>query len=295
MLPPIYGWVLNLDADLELANPSYNPSEQLTQKLDAWGSHTAKLVGRRGRRLPLPPGSREENLLGRAFCPTPRALAFMRAAGVRPEQHPRVEILRRVNHRAFSCALERGLPTQCLVRDEASLYELLKDTRHPWLLKRPLAFAGRGQWRVMGEVEATGRAWITASLRRDVLLVEPLVTPTAEFSLHGFVWPDGHYEVGRVCVQKVSDRGAFQGAVLARGDDLRPLERDAMEEALHLVAKALREAGYFGPFGIDAYRYRTREPSGREGFCALSEINARYTMAFATGFPIHPSDLHLSP
>ena len=56
------------------------------------------------------------------------------------------------------------------------------------------------------------------------------------------------------------------------------------------VGNALGRAGYFGPFGIDAYRY---ELNGRMGFCALSEINARYTMGFVTGFPRHPSDLLL--
>jgi hypothetical protein len=48
------------------------------------------------------------------------------------------------------------------------------------------------------------------------------------------------------------------------------------------VSESLHAAGYFGPFGIDAYRYR----SGREhGFCSLSEINARFSMGFVVGFP----------
>ena len=56
------------------------------------------------------------------------------------------------------------------------------------------------------------------------------------------------------------------------------------------VARALASAGYFGPFGIDAHRY---ELEGKSGFCALSEINARYTMGFVTGFPRPPCELSL--
>ena len=46
------------------------------------------------------------------------------------------------------------------------------------------------------------------------------------------------------------------------------------------VAKALFRAGYFGPFGIDGYRY---DWAGASGFCALSEINARFTMDWMEG------------
>jgi hypothetical protein len=56
------------------------------------------------------------------------------------------------------------------------------------------------------------------------------------------------------------------------------------------TARALFQAGYFGPFGIDGYRYLV---DGKAGFCALSEINARYTLGFVTGFPQHPSQLSL--
>ena len=52
-------------------------------------------------------------------------------------------------------------------------------------------------------------------------------------------------------------------------------------EASH-VAAALASAGYFGPFGIDAYTYR-----GGGGSLELqlrSEINARYLDGFAIGY-----------
>jgi hypothetical protein len=53
----------------------------------------------------------------------------------------------------------------------------------------------------------------------------------------------------------------------------------------------LVRAGYFGPFGIDGYRYTLGSTTG---FCPLGEINARYTLGFSTGFPEHPSQLSLT-
>ena len=122
------------------------------------------------------------------------------------------------------------------------------------------------------------------------MLVEPLVTPTLELSLHGFIWRDARFELGRACVQQVSERGVFRGVRLAGPSELSTAELRALCERAERVARLLGAAGYFGPFGIDAYRY---ELAGQAGFCALSEINARYTMGFAVGFPRHPSQLLL--
>jgi len=127
-------------------------------------------------------------------------------------------------------------------------------------------------------------------LRRDGVLVEPLVRPVLELSLHGFIWLGGECELGRLCVQQVSERGVFRGLRLAEASELRPGEAESVTVQGQRVGRLLHGAGYFGPFGIDAYRYEL----GREiGFCALSEINARYTMGFVTGFPRHPSHLQL--
>jgi hypothetical protein len=127
-------------------------------------------------------------------------------------------------------------------------------------------------------------------LASDGLIVEPLVSPTLELSLHGFIWPRGPLELGRICVQEVSERGVFRGIRLAEGGELSTIEAKTLFEHAERIGQLLRGAGYFGPFGIDAYRYQV---DGRSGFCAVSEINARYSMGFVTGFPRHPSELLL--
>jgi hypothetical protein len=283
-----YGWVLNLDAELELAQASYNPSARVLSQLEEYGTASRALLGaedvlvRKGM-------SNAEALIGRAWCPTPRAIAALLAAGVRPEPFPSVEVLRRVNHRRFAFELGGGLPTQQYVEDRAAL-EAILSRGGDWLLKRPLAFAGRGQLRVFRALSADEWAWIDASLATDGLIVEPLVRPLLELSQHGFIWPSGEHEIGRQCVQEVSERGAFRAVRRAAPEELTRSEGDALRDTTERVALALIRAGYFGPFGIDAHRY---ELAGKSGFCALGEINARYTMGFVTGFPRPACELSL--
>lgn len=287
-----FAWVLNLDAEFELEKPSFNATDRLLEQLRTFGAASRALLGpddvliRDG--VPDPSA-----FIGRAWCPTPRALAAMRAARITPEPHPSAAVLRRVNHRRFAVELGGGLPRQRYVPTRSELDALLARADRPLLLKRPLAFAGRGQMRFYGSLDAKQSAWIDASLRSNDggLVIEPLVEPSAEFSLHGFIWQDGRFELGRICRQEISERGVFRAIRLATSDELSPLERNALEQRAALVAAALANSDYFGPFGIDAYRYQL---DGAIDFCSLSEINARYSMGFVTGFPRHPSDLHVA-
>src|SRR4051812_48908634 len=104
-------WILNLDADDELGNPSASTSVA-----------TRKRIADLSRRIPnlVPEGDRilgdedaagaAAGLLGRAWCPTPRALARLTVAGALVPESPAFEVLRRVNHRAFSANLGATLP-----------------------------------------------------------------------------------------------------------------------------------------------------------------------------------------
>jgi len=286
-----FAWVLNLDAEVELSrlNFAYVPRTKLLQQLATYGQGSRALLGPED--LLLEPGVLPGNgFVGRAWCPTPVALSRLAAAGVKAEPSPEATVLRRVNHRLFAHQAGGGLAGQRYFTERAPLEDLLRRAERPWLLKRPLAFAGRGQQRFYGPISDKQWSWLDVSLAQDGLIVEPLVTPTLEVSLHGFLWQTGRCELGRVCVQQVSDRGVFRGVRLALADELHGAESASLFERAESVAELLHDAGYFGPFGIDAYRYRLAD---RHAFCALSEINARYTMGFAIGFPRPPAELCL--
>ncbi|HVJ21265.1 MAG TPA: hypothetical protein VM686_37895 [Polyangiaceae bacterium] len=283
-----FGWVFNLDAELELALPSYNPKLSVLSQLAQYGGGSRALLGPED--IELGPETRATaSLIGRAWCPTRRALAAFAAAGIEPEPHPSLAVLRRVNHRRFAHELGGGLPEQHYV-DERGAVEALLARPGQWMLKRPLTLAGRGQLRAFRELSVKEWTWVDASLAHDGLIVEPLVLPTLELSQHGFVWPSGAYELGRACVQEVTPRGVFRGIRLA-ASELSADEARALRDTSERVALALTNAGYFGPFGVDAYRY---ERDGESGFCALGEINARYTMGFAVGFPRPAHELSLA-
>jgi hypothetical protein len=287
-----HAWVLNLDAELELARLGldYVPRLKLLRQLDQFGSGSRALLGPHD--LLVQPGiATSSGFIGRAWCPTPLALARLTAAGASPEPYPDAQVLRRVNHRLFSCEVGGGLPEQQYFSERQPLEALLRRGDKRWLLKRPLSFAGRGQMRFYGVISDKQWSWLDVSLAQDGLIVEPLVTPTLELSVHGFIWRDGRYELGRPCVQQVTERGVFRGVRLAEPGELAPYELRALLDSAEAVAKSLVAARYFGPFGSDAYRY---ERDGQIDFCALSEINARYTMGFVVGFPTHPNELRLT-
>ncbi|MEJ7732653.1 MAG: hypothetical protein WKG00_26050 [Polyangiaceae bacterium] len=201
-------------------------------------------------------------------------------------------MLRAVNDRAFHASLGLGLPGAAFVRtlDEALAVLAARCSTGRWLAKRAFGFAGRGR-RVFaaGTVDAAGRAWLVraTSAAGGGLEIEPLCDRTADFAMHGFLGTGGALTVGEPTSQVIDKAGAWQATRRARADELEPAERDARRHEAHLAAEALQVAGYFGPFGIDAFRWRS--PGGDLHFHARCDVNARYTMGWAVGMgPARP-------
>ena len=106
-----YGWVLNLDAELELSRgrPGYVPQRRLVTQLAEHGKCSRALLGPDD--LLIEPGADVRpaaGVIGRAWCPTPLALASLRRHGIEPEPHPDATVLRDVNHRLFAHQLRGG-------------------------------------------------------------------------------------------------------------------------------------------------------------------------------------------
>ncbi len=273
-------WVLNLDADFELAlGRSYAPTKSVE---DAMRRHAGRLVGTLTREDDLvvddatKPGA-ARGLVGRAFCPTPRAIAMLVRAGASPEPHPSIDVLRHVNSRAFCQALGTTMPHASFETDLASAEAKLGGDPvlgRGWRVKRSFGFAGRGQRVVRpGEDHAFLRSWIDEGGAQ----IEPNVDVTAELGLHAMLATDGSLLVGRVVRQTCDSAGAWLESVAVASH-----ARDAeLRTEVHAVGRALHAAGYFGPFGVDAFEYRDREGTPR--FQPRSEINARYSMGFALG------------
>jgi len=234
------------------------------------------------RSIPLPPGHRvlgrgevdtATGLEGRCWCPTPQALERLTRSGASVPAAPPSSVLHRVNERGFAHEL-RALPEALRCQD---IDAIRAATERPgrWLLFRALTFAGRGQRRVdRGQWSATDESWSRVSLRMGAVYVLPRVEVELEVSLHGRI-EGKELRVGRPTLSSVDANGQWISARVSQ-DELSPQEQTSLQDAFNDAARALRTAGYFGPFGIDAFRHTG-------GFHPLSEINARYSMGWPVG------------
>ncbi|MBK8177492.1 MAG: hypothetical protein IPK67_01010 [Planctomycetes bacterium] len=293
-------WVLNLDAEHELgARGAYAPTR-----------HLADLSAREGRRLLgelVLPGdvvvteellaqggaeaSRARELPGYAWSPTPRALTLLRRAGARPVQGPELSVLRAVNARDFAARVREphagGSFEKHVALDlDTALSLLARPARGGWLARRTFGAAGRGRRRLAaGRPSESELAWLAASLRIGPLVIEPWVTVTVEYTRSAWVGPRGEVSISPPCFQATTAHGAWTRTELAERGGVGREDDRRLEEMVEAAGRALFTAGYFGPFGIDAYRHRRPDGAG-EGVASvlnpMSEINARFTMDWAT-------------
>lgn len=268
-------WVLNLDAEEELAaRGGYAASRAMRQILAAEAPRARAHLLSSGEAVLGEVAA--TGLRGRAWCPTPSALARLRAAGAVPDPAPPLEVLRRVNGRSFLHALGGDLPGSRVVAepDDALVALRGRGGELGWHVQREHGAAGRGarSVRAGGPTEEDER-WITASLRRGPLLVRPRVEVLAEHVVHGFIGPDGGFRLGVPCTQECDEHGQWR--------ETRP-SPDALDiEPAREVAVALASEGFTGPFGLDALRYRDR--SGRARLAPCTDLNARFTMGWRVG------------
>jgi len=267
-------WVLNLDAEDELAHRgAHTPSLASVARVEKAIGALKGLV-REGEVIVWPGGRVDaRGLEGRAWCPTRWALEQLSKAGARVPAAPSMEVLRAVNHRAFNARLGQGLPGAEFVTTWSAVEAALA-RGGAWLAKRAFGYAGRGRKKLEGRLTDEERAWVEASLAEGLQL-EPLVVRSLDAALHGEISAEGAVRLGVPTVQVVDAFGAWQASVRASGElteeEVRALRREAQR-----AAEALLGAGYFGPFGIDAFRW-----SG--GFQPRSEINARFSMGWSVG------------
>jgi len=282
-------WVFNLDAELELATAGpYQTPKHVARALEPALVHARRLMSPGDEELGATPPSPGAPRIGRAWCPTPSALKRLARAGVEHEPCPGVEILRHVNHRRFAFALGGGAPGSRYLETSDDLAATLREPDVPlWLCKRPFGFAGRGQRRIGRDLSADDRRWLDDSLRQGGVLAEPWLELARELCLHGRIDRAGHVALGRICTQRTDRARCWIATELLPEAELDPSQAWNLRERAHSVAAALFAAGYFGPFNIDAYLWRT--PAGEVRLNPLGELNARYSMGFAIGMGPEPA------
>jgi hypothetical protein len=288
-------WLLNFDADDELARPDgYTVRRAVLARFESLAERASGLV---------PPGDRvideraspartaATGYVGRAFCPTPRAFRTWASFGAAAPTAPSLDVLRRVNHRRFCAELGQELPDARYVASSDELAQTLAARGAPWLLKRAFGFAGRGRLVVTPERLRESAGWIEPSLASggEGLQVEPWVERTRDFALHGFLSASRKLTLGAPTSQEVDARGAWIASRPVHTGELSGAEESRLFAEAERTAAALGEAGYFGPFGIDAYTWV--DERGAPRFNARSDVNARYSMGWGTGMGDRRPDL----
>jgi hypothetical protein len=148
-----------------------------------------------------------------------------------------------------------------------------------YVIKRAFSFAGREQRRVHdGNLDASTRGFCVRSFdNNEGVQVEPWVERLIDCAKHGYLTHDGTLLVGKARTQQVDAMGRFQR--MLEGESTLHLDEEAqLETEVRRTATALHDAGYFGPLGIDAFRYRL--PTGEVAFNPRCEINGRFTMGY---------------
>ncbi len=298
MNPRARCWVLNLDAEHELETVgAYTPSAHMRSVVAA---QQRKLLG-----TLLGPddillteanldGYTESGALrglsGLAWCPTPRALSMLDAVGAIPESAPSVDILRRVNARPFASEVRAPLVEASFEKHLATdldmaLERLAQPAPLGWLVRRTFGAAGRGRRRLaIGQPSASDRTWLVASLRLGPLTIEPWVEIEREYTRSGWVESDGAVLIAPPCFQKTNREGAWEHTDTADPDLVPSADDQLLQQAVEQAGRALARAGYFGAFGIDAFRHRVPGESHRPLVLnPMSEINARFTMDWFQG------------
>jgi len=272
-------WVLNLDADLELgARGPYTPTRSVQLAMRAQQEKFKAALLHAGEDVVdemTTPGA-AKGRRGYAFCPTPRAIAMLARAGASPEPHPNAEVLRTVNGRAFCASLGTTLPGSEFLTDFTSAVAKLRTGTGAWRVKRAFGMAGRGQHVIpTGPLSPGDEDFVRSSLARGGVVIEPQCSVTMEVTIHGMLAPSGQVSIGNLVEQRCDARGAWISSAPLQGSFVFA---STLEAEARSVARHLHEAGYFGPFGVDAFVYDG-------GFQRRSEINARFSMGFPVGLP----------
>lgn len=191
---------------------------------------------------------------------------------------PSPSVVAAVHHRSFhlQVAEEIGcaLPGARMVKSLNELDRL--PLPRSWVVKAPLSASGRDRY-----IERNGPELSDPKARRTVerlferhgpLLFEPWLDRVADYGVSAILTGADLRIVG-IHGQQVDRKGQFAGIDLQ--PDLTEGDRDRLLETVEAVGAALRWAGYVGPFGIDAWSYKTAD--GAVLLNPLGEINARMT------------------
>lgn len=292
-------WVLNLDAETELATIGSHTRSKHLQRIVAGQSGpllgslvpAGDLVVTPQNAADLARSGAARGLVGICWSPTKSARKLLESVGAKVPAAPGQDVLAQVNARPFATAVREGLGELALVKHtvhdlEHALSILSSPAESGWLVRRSFGAAGRGRRRLApGRPDGGELAFLMAALREGPLTIEPFVRILREFTRSGWVTARGEVLIAAPAFQETTRDGAWIRTEAAARHEVAGAHDLALQGALEVAGRALAAQGYFGPFGIDAFLHGSPRA---QRLNPLSEINARYTMDWSPAFPGRP-------
>jgi hypothetical protein len=217
--------------------------------------------------------------------------------GMPREQIPGLDAVKRVNSREFSAEFDsliceqserfpfgaRAFGRLCQNREEceSAVSTFKKCGYERWIAKPQFSHAGRNRLLANGwDLNAAQSGWLTKQLRDPCgVYMEPWVESLNQAGLQFQIRNPAAGGPDIRCIgvtQLLTDPvGRYLGSIFALNAELEEAWKPAVEHG-YRVCEAAAAAGYFGPIGIDCFRFRTTD-----GFIATrvcNDINARHTM-----------------
>jgi hypothetical protein len=149
-----------------------------------------------------------------------------------------------------------------------------------WICKAPLSAAGRdralGQGATLPAGSELERALARLLTRFGALTFEPWLDRVCDLGVCAVVRAD-RIEQRPPHTLRTTARGGFIG-ISQEPPPLTTAQRDHLAATVDAAGLALREAGYLGPFNIDAFLHR--DAAGAVALRPLCEINARLSFGW---------------
>jgi len=191
-----------------------------------------------------------------------------------PYSYPAWETVRMINSKIFSFSHSPKLPNAALLHSEKEALFWIEKTPGPKVLKTPFGTAGRGHFHI------PGKGLLSSFLQKEFakglpLIGEPWVERVLDFSTQ---WKDGRL-LGATRFE-TTQKGSYRATLAGPQSELFASYEWAIEE--HLAAASplidkIRDMGFFGHLGIDAYVYLW---NGKHLLQPIVEINGRKTMSW---------------
>ncbi|HTJ42073.1 MAG TPA: hypothetical protein VL463_08235 [Kofleriaceae bacterium] len=190
---------------------------------------------------------------------------------------PASDVIRRVADRRFALALRDRLGVALGGTRVIDSPDALDGERGAWIAKAPITAAGRDRVRRRGAPDAETRTRLARLIdRHGALVVEPWLDRICDVGQSGTI--GDQIELLPAHALYVDATGGFAGIAITRALPIDDAEHAQLREVARATGLALRDAGYRGPFTIDAFAYR--DADGARRFHPLCEINPRLTFGF---------------